>query len=63
MYINMTASRLLTPTHCMHTEMFLMEAGIIARGINVIWNDQVEELQYDPEDAPAELDINEDWEP
>jgi len=43
--------------------MFLMEAGIIAKGINVTWDDQVKELQYDPEDAPAELDINEDWEP
>ena len=63
MYINMAASRLLTPTHCIHTEMFLMEAGIIARGINVTWDEQVEELQYDPEDAPAELGINEDWEP
>src|SRR6266511_1104365 len=35
MYINMAASRLLTLTHYTHTEMFLMEAGIISRGINV----------------------------
>ena len=63
MYINMAASRLLTPTHCTHTEMFLMEARIISRGINVTWDEQVEELQYDPEDAPAELGTNEDWEP
>ena len=63
MYINMAASRLLTPTHCMHTEMFLIEAEIIARGINVTWNDKVEELRYDPEDAPVELGINKDWEP
>jgi len=47
----------------MHTEMFLMEAGIIARGINVTWDDKVEELQYNPEDALAELGINENWEP
>ena len=59
----MTASKLLTPIHCMHTEMFLIEAGIIARGINVTWDDKMEELQYDPKDAPAELGINEDWEP
>ncbi len=63
MYINMAASRLLTPTHCTHIEIFLIEAGIIAREINVTWDDQVEELQYDPENAPAELGINEDWEP
>ena len=63
MYINMMASRLLTPTHCTHTEMFLIEAGIIARGINVTFDDTVEELQYDSEDAPDELGINKDWEP
>src|SRR6266545_4525568 len=62
MYINMAASRLLIPTHCTHIEMFLMEAGIISRGINVTGDDKVEELQYDPEDASAELGINEDWE-
>ena len=37
-YINMAASRLLTPTHCTHTEMFLIEAEIISRGINVTWD-------------------------
>ncbi len=63
MYINMAASRLLTPTHCTHTEMFLIKAEIIARGINVTWNNQVEELKYDPKDALADLGINEDWEP
>ena len=63
MYINMVASRLLTPTHCTHIEMFLMEAGIILRGINVTWDDKVEELQYDPEDALTELGINKDWKP
>jgi len=44
MYINMTASRLLTSTYCIHTKMFLMEAEIIARGINVTFDDKVEEL-------------------
>ena len=58
----MAASRLFTPTHCTHTEMFLMKAEIIARGINVTFDDKMEELQYDLEDAPDELDINEDWE-
>src|SRR6266540_6488411 len=62
MYINIAASRLLTLTHCTHTEMFLMEAGIIVRGINVIFDDEVKELQYDSQDAPDELGINEDWE-
>jgi len=40
--------------------MFLMKAEIIARGINVTFDDKVEELQYDPQDVPDELDINED---
>ena len=61
MYINIAANRLLTSTHCTHTKMFLIEAGIISTGINVIFDDKVEELQYDPKDAPAELGINEDW--
>ncbi len=60
MYINMAASRLFTPTHCTHTKMFLMEAGIIVRGINVTFDDKVEELQYDSQDASDELGINED---
>ena len=43
--------------------MFLMKAGIIARGINVTFDDKVEKLQYDSQDAPEELGINEDWKP
>ena len=62
MYINMAASRFLTPTHCTYTEMFLMEAGIIARGINVTFDDRVEEMKYDLEDVSDELGINENWE-
>ncbi len=58
----MMASRLLTSTHYTHTEMFLIEAEIISTGINVIFDDKVEELQYDPQDAPDELGINENWE-
>ncbi len=61
-YINMMASRLLTPTHCIHTEMFLMEAGIISSGVNVTFDDKIEELKYDPKDIPDELSINEDQE-
>ncbi len=61
-YINMVVSKLLTPIHCTYTEMFLIEAGIIFTGINITFNNKVEELQYDPEDASDELDINEDWE-
>src|SRR6266498_4311592 len=61
MYINMAASRLLTPTHCTYTEMFLLEVGIISTDVNVTWDDKVEEIRYDPEDASAELGINEDW--
>ena len=63
MYINMATSRLLTLTHCIHTEMFLMEAGIISTEVNVTFDDKVEEMRYNPEDALAELGINEDWEP
>ena len=62
MYINIAASRLLILTHCTHTEMFLMEAGIIAKEINVTFDDEVKELQYDPEDVSDDLGINEDWE-
>ena len=61
MYINMVISRLLTLTHCIHTKMFLIEAGIISSGINVTFDDKVEEMKYDPEDTPEELGINEDW--
>ena len=60
MYINMVTSKLLTPTHCTHTEMFLMEAGIISSELNITFDDKVEEMRYDPENAPDELDINED---
>ncbi len=57
------ASRLLTPTHCTHTEMFLIEAGIISSGVNVTFDDKIEEIRYDSEDVSDELGINEDWEP
>ncbi len=58
MYINMVASKLLIPTHITYTEMFLIEAGIISTSANVTFDDKVEELQYDPEDALDELGIN-----
>ena len=58
----MATSRLLTLTHCIHTEMFLMEAGIISTEVNVTFDDKVEEMRYDPEDTPDELEINENWE-
>ncbi len=61
MYINMATSRLLIPTHCTHTEIFLLEAGIISIGVNVTFDDKVEEMRYDLEDASDELGINEDW--
>jgi len=41
--------------------MFLMEAGIISTEVNVTFDDKVEEQQYDPDDAPEMLGINEDW--
>ena len=63
MYINMTASKLLTPTHCTHMEMFLMKTGIISIGVNVTFDDKMKELQYDLEDASDELGINENWKP
>ena len=56
-------SKLLIPTHCTNTEMFLKEAEIILTEMNVTFDDKVEEVQYDLKDAPDELDINEDWEP
>ncbi len=63
MYINMTVNKLLTPTHCIHMEIFLIKVEIILTGGNITFDDQVEELQYDPEDASDKLEINEDWKP
>ncbi len=63
MYINMVTSRLLTSTHCTHTEVFLKEAGIISSEVNVTWEEYDKVLQYDSEDASNELRINENWEP
>jgi len=63
MYINMATSRLLTPTYCIHTKVFLKEAGIISSEVNVTFDDMVEEMRYDPEDASDKLGINEDWKP
>ncbi len=40
-----------------------MEAEIISIGVNVTFDDKVEEIRYDPEDASDELGINEDWKP
>ncbi len=60
MYINMVTSRLLTPTHCTHIEIFLKEARIISTEGNVTFGKYDEILQYDPKDASNELDINED---
>ena len=59
-YINMAVSNLLTPTHCTHTEMFLLKAGIISTDVNVTFDDKVEEIRYDPEEALNKLGINED---
>jgi len=58
----MVASRLLIPTHCTHTEIFLKKAGIISTEVNITFEEFDEILQYDPEDAPNELGINENWE-
>ncbi len=57
----MIVSNLLTSTYCTHNKIFLLEAEIISTDINVTFNDKVEEMRYDPEDAPEELGINEDW--
>ena len=63
MYINMTVSRLLTPIHCTHTEIFLKEAGIISIDVNVTFDDKVKKIRYNSEEASDKLGINEDWEP
>ena len=63
MYINMMVSKLLISTYYIHMEMFLIEAGIILTDVNVTFDDKVEEIRYDPKEAPDELDINKDWEP
>ena len=63
MYINIAVSNLLILMHYMHTEMFLLEAGIISIDVNITFDDKVEEIRYDPEDIPDELGINEDWKP
>ena len=60
MYINMAVSNLLIPTHYIHTEMFLLKAGIISTDVNVTFDDKVEKIRYDLEKASDELGINED---
>jgi len=45
----------------MYIEMFLKEAEIIFMKINVTFKKHEEVLQYDPNDAPNELDTNKDW--
>ena len=42
-------------------KIFLLEAGIILIDVNVIFDNKVEEIRYDLEEAPDELGINEDW--
>ncbi len=59
----MVVSRFLTPTHCIHIKMFLLEAEIISTDVNVIFDDKVEKIRYDSEEVSDELSINEDWEP
>ena len=61
MYINMIANKLLILTHYTHIEIFLIEAEIISTEGNIIFDNQVKELQYDPEDVLDKLGINEDW--
>src|SRR6266498_4416386 len=51
MYINMVTSRFLISTHCSYTKIFLIEAGIISLEVNVIFDENVEEMKYDSEDA------------
>src|SRR6266540_4391945 len=63
MYINMATSKLLIPTHCTHTEIFLKEAGIISTKVNVTFDEFNKIFQFDLEDASNELGINKDWEP
>ena len=58
----MAISRLLTLTYCIHVEIFLKKAEIISLEINVTFNENIEELSFDPKDALNELDINKDWE-
>ena len=63
MYINIAVSNLLTPTHCTHIEIFLLKAGIISTDINITFDDKVEKIRYDSEEASDELGINKNWKP
>ncbi len=63
MYINMIASKLLTLTYCIHTELFLKKVDIITLEVNVIFEKYDEVFQYDPEDTLVELGINKNWKP
>jgi len=56
----MATSRLLTPTYCTYTKIFLKEARIIFIEVNITFEKFDEILQYDPKDASNELKINED---
>ncbi len=57
----MMTSKLLTLTHCMHTEIFLKEVGIISSEVNVTFDEIDEVLQYDLENAPEQLGLNKNW--
>ncbi len=63
MYINMAISKLLIPTHCTHTELFLKKAEILSTEVNITFKEFDEILQYDPEDVSEQLKINENWKP
>ena len=48
----MTASKLLIPTHCTHTEIFLKEAEIIFTEVNITFN------VWQSQDQPVETQQN-----
>ena len=56
----MAISKLLIPTYYTYIELFLKEAGIISIEVNVIFEKHEKVLQFDPNDASNELEINED---
>ncbi len=62
-YINMIVSKLLIPTYCIHTKLFLKKVNIIISEVNITFEEYDKILQYDLKDTLVELGINKDWEP
>ena|SRR6266498_2518502 len=51
----MTASKLLIPTYCIHTELFLKKVDIIISEVNITFEEYDKIFQYDSKDTLASI--------